>query len=285
MAGRGVVTAKAKDPWNFTPKAINLVNTNDPQIGDRFEADDGRVFYFGSVATTCTAGYVVQTAGDLVSTIAATYFGVDTSTAPTTGNGGAIGDTVIRVNRVGTTLLANEYKGGYLFFTSTGTGAGYAYKIKRHNACATSGTNACDIVIYEPGLVVALDATTVGAVIKSPWKDLTPVDADAAAVTTAGVAKGVAVRTMTVASSIPMVGWIQSWGPAVVLCDATTATAMGAGVVAGITTDGLVTLELAGTLGTAATGKRIGNCLYNLISSNATGTTSTHLMVDLTICR
>ncbi len=103
---QGVKIPRGVSPFNWAPDTNNRYGI---ELGERYEADDGRVWYWAKAAgaiddvTTGAGGCLTQGPADLFAAIAATFLGVDTSTAPVAGCGGAVGDTIIRVNDIGTT--------------------------------------------------------------------------------------------------------------------------------------------------------------------------------------
>lgn len=144
-------------------------------LGTRCVYKDGREYRYVSIGEAMTVARVLQYVPDQFA-IAATYFGVDVSTAPITGEGGAIGDRTIRVCVVtGTaTMTANEYAGARLFITD-GTGAGQCYVVQSNEANGASTAVGYKIVL-EDKLAVALDNTSVGYMQKSKWQDLVKFD-------------------------------------------------------------------------------------------------------------
>lgn len=136
-------------------------------LGSELRAKDGRRFRLCSSDSDIAAGSVVVNTNN-AQAIAATYFGVDTSTAPAATEGGSIGDKSIRYC-VTSGVTANEYAGGYLVIR-TGTGSGYCYKVKSNEASASSG--GAFIELYHPGLAVALDNTSVGILLASRFADV-----------------------------------------------------------------------------------------------------------------
>lgn len=133
------------------------------QIGTVIRYKDGRTYRYTKVAETVAATNVLAAAPDTFD-VAATYFGVDASTAPTASEGGGVGNRTIRICVVTGTkaMTSNEYAGGKLTITD-GTGAGYSYVITDHQPNAATGSNTLTLAT---GLVVALDNTSVGIIRK-----------------------------------------------------------------------------------------------------------------------
>jgi len=185
-----------------------------PRLGARVAFSDGRVFRYAKAGDTVTAGaLVVATLNSQA--IAATYFGVDAATAPASGEGGAIGDTTIRLTDDVSGVTASEYAEGYLNITDY-TGEGYSYKIK-DNAVTSTDSGGFLVTLYD-GLKVALDNTSVGTMTASPF--------NAVVVHTAadygGTATQFCVGKAVVGATVGQYFWIQTWGLALVKAGAAT---------------------------------------------------------------
>lgn len=136
----------------------------------------------------------------------------------------AIGSTILEfVDSL--TLVLNEYEGGELHIGKD-TGLGYEYPILANEA-ASAATLA--LLQIEHGLKVALDSTSDGILIKSPWREviICPTTLTAAIV-------GVSVS----AQLISQWGWLKTKGRASIPCVGTAV--IGAEVTASDTTAGSV---------------------------------------------
>ena len=185
------------------------------EIGTRGYLRDGRVFYYGknTSATALNVGQLVVSAA-----VVANHQNVTVDAAADL-SAGAVSVTLT----VGATAAtANQYAEGFLAVTD-GTGEAYQYKIREHDAIASSGTATARL--YDPIKVGAAAATTI-SLFKNPWDD--PVISPTAQ---ARVPVGVPQATLADGSSTPQYGWIQTWGPCLVWCD--EATAIGAEVTIG----------------------------------------------------
>jgi len=191
-------------PWSMTAVAgteTKFLEGRVPPVGTRMAYNDGRVFYMAKAGETLAAGNLVVAAPNTAAIIAG-EFGVDGATAPVAGEGGAIGDTTIRLSDAITGQTAGEYAGGYLSITD-GTGEDYMYKIKTNEA--SNATNGHLVTIFD-GLVVALDNTSVGSMIANLF--------DGVIVSNAAnpMAEFVVGRAMVVAAADDYI-WVQTWGP------------------------------------------------------------------------
>lgn len=196
----------------FETPVINTGNkfltTQLPCIGDCVRFDDGRVFKFARSSGATSAGALVVSVPN-VAAIAATYFGATSAVGSISGEGGAIGDTTIRISDDVTSVTENEYAGGYLNIID-GTGEGYQYRIKSNQATGTAGTG-WTLEIYD-GLKVALDTSdtsdSVGSLMNHPLDGV----AESGTVATENFPAGKCVCAFTAANYY---GWIQTWGPCV----------------------------------------------------------------------
>ena len=127
-----------------------------------------------------------------------------------TGAGVAKGSTIISL-AASKTLVANEYTNGHLS-TLLDTGRGYLYPIKSN----TGGTAAnLLVVLYEPGLAVAVDSTTDGALLKSRWQEVI-IHPTAPTAQVVGVNLGVGADGSF--------GWVTTRGPAATVMSAALPT-------------------------------------------------------------
>ena len=104
---------------------------------------------------------------------------------------------------------ADQYAGGYLSITDD-NGEGYTYRIKGNTATNDPATGDIRIQLYDK-IQTALTATTDVAVTGCMYANLI-----AGGTTTDGLAVGVTCATLTATDPY---GWIQTYGPATVLCD------------------------------------------------------------------
>lgn len=125
------------------------------------------------------------------------------------------------------TVTANQYTGGYAIVSSS-TGAGYSYQIGQHAAFTSA---AATFNIVDP-VVVALTTSSQISLVPSPWM---------AVIQSPTSLTGVPVGVACAATPISYYGWVQTVGPASVLCQATMT--VGNRVCVSTTTAGAVTVE------------------------------------------
>jgi len=133
----------------------------------------------------------------------------------------AAGDTTLSIT--GTTNLsstANIYAEGYVFADSKEAGGGQMYRIKSHVALNAAATKV--ITLYDP-IVTALTAgtDTVG-LIQNPYKSVIAAEA---------VVSGAILGIPPISPTNAYYFWLQTGGPAAVLCNAEIA--LGTEAVAG----------------------------------------------------
>jgi len=186
-------------------------------LGHRVALADGRVFRYCATDSDIGIGNAVvsQTAPEQIDA-ATSYFGADAGvTDPTSGRGGAIGDTAVEIYLgAGRAIDANEYAGGVL-----NTGDGYAYLIRSHPAIAASNTGLITLDEID-GIRSVIVNTLVGCLSKDMF-------ADVAAHTSANYASTpteFALGRASVASGAGGLGitqylFVQTWGPCVMLAD------------------------------------------------------------------
>jgi len=158
---------------------------------------DGRVFYYGQTDGAQTAGAICQSA------VGVANHDMDLAT-----NTASAGDKSVTVTVGGTAATEDQYKDGYMY-VNDGTGEGHIYKIRQHDAISSSGSGAINLYDGDPILTGFAAATIVG-LAKNPYKDFIVYPT-----TATGHAVGVAATDF----DDDDFGWLQTWGPAAVLCD------------------------------------------------------------------
>ena len=165
--------------------------------GTRMVLPDGRVFYYGQTDGAQTAGAICQSA-----------VGVANHDMDLAVNTAAAGAKSLSVTVGGTAVTANQYADGYVY-VNDGTGEGHIYKIRQHDAISSSGSGT--INLYDgDAIVVAFEAATIVGLAKNPYKDFIVFPT-----TATGHPVGVAATDF----DDDDFGWLQTWGPAAVLCD------------------------------------------------------------------
>ena len=165
--------------------------------GTRMVLPDGRVFYYGQTDGAQTAGAICQSA------VGVANHDMDLAT-----NTASAGDKSVTVTVGGTAATEDQYKDGYLY-VNDGTGEGHIYKIRQHDAIDSSGSGA--INLYDgDAIVTGFAAATIVGLAKNPYKDFIVFPT-----TATGHPVGVAATDF----DDDDYGWLQTWGPAAVLCD------------------------------------------------------------------
>lgn len=165
--------------------------------GTRMVLPDNRVFYYGQTDGAQTAGAICQ------SPVGIANHDMDLAT-----NTASSGDKSVTVTVGGTAVTANQYADGYLY-VNDGTGEGHIYKIRQHDAISSSGSGA--INLYDgDAIATGFVAATIAGLAKNPYKDFIVYPT-----TSTGHAVGVAATDF----DDDDFGWLQTWGPAAVLCD------------------------------------------------------------------
>ena len=162
--------------------------------------DDGRVFRYCEVGgSNIAAGAIVQAPAGVAN------HDMDLAIATA-----ASGVTSLTVTLGGTAATANQYKDGYLYIND-GTGQGSVYKIKS-NAAGDSGGTCVITLDEEDGTVTAVtNGDTIVGLSVNPYSNVI-----ISPTTVSNIAVGVAPRALTT----EYYGWLQTWGPAAVLCNA-----------------------------------------------------------------
>lgn len=165
----------ASDPANkiIAQEAFQGVHevstTKKGDLGAVLAFSDGRVYRYCSTDSDISVGQIVVTTNNKQA-ISATYFGRTTSAAPIAGEGGAVGDTKIAFTSDVSGITQDEYAGGYLIITA-GTGKGVCVRVKGNDASPSSGHAYIYLFENDP-LPVALDNTSAGMLIASPFADV-----------------------------------------------------------------------------------------------------------------
>ena len=165
--------------------------------GTRMVLPDGRVFYYGQTNGAQTAGAICQSAVGVANH--------DMDLATTTASAG---DKSVTVTLGGTAAAEDLYAEGYLY-VNDGTGQGHNYKIRQHDAIGSGGSGAVNLMDGD-AIATGFEAATIVGLAKNPYKDFIVYPT-----TSTGHAVGVAATDF----DDDDYGWLQTWGPAAVLCD------------------------------------------------------------------
>lgn len=166
-------------------------------LGTRMLVPDSRVYYYGQTDGTQTAGAICQSA-----------VGVANHDMDLVVNTASAGAKSLAITLGGTAATEDQYKDGYVY-VNDGTGEGHLYKIRQHDAIS-SGAEGTFNLYDGDGIATAFVAATIVGLVKNPYKDFIVYPT-----TATGHAVGVAATDF----ADDEFGWLQTWGPAVVLCD------------------------------------------------------------------
>ena len=166
-------------------------------LSTRMVLPDGRVYYYGQTDGAQTAGAICQSA-----------VGVANHDMALATNTASAGDKSVTVTVGGTAATEDQYKDGFLY-VNDGTGEGHIYKIRQHDAINSSGSGS--INLYDgDAIATGFAAATIVGLAKNPYKDFIVFPT-----TGTGHPVGVAATDF----DDDDYGWLQTWGPAAVLCD------------------------------------------------------------------
>jgi len=156
-----------------------------------------KVFYYGQANGAITAGKICQSA-----------VGIANHDMDLAVNTASAGDKSLTVTVGGTAVTEDQYKDGSVY-VNDGTGEGHAYKIRQHDAIDSSGSGTINLYDSDP-IKVAFAAATIIGLVKNQYHGFivypTTATGHAVGVTATDIADGA-------------YGWLQTWGPAAVLCD------------------------------------------------------------------
>ena len=166
-------------------------------LSTRMVLPDGRVYYYGQADGAITSGKVCQSA-----------VGIANHDMDLAVNTASAGDKSLTVTVGGTAVTEDQYKDGYVY-VNDGTAEGHVYKILQHDAIDSSGSGT--INLYDGDAVkVAFAAATIVGLAKNPYHDFIVYP-------TTATGHCVGVTPTDIADNA--YGWLQTWGPAAVLCD------------------------------------------------------------------
>jgi hypothetical protein len=158
---------------------------------------DGRVFYYGQTDGAQTSGAICQSA-----------VGVGNHDMDLAVNTASVGDKSLSITLGGTLATEDQYKDGYVY-VNDGTGEGHLYKIRQHDAIASGAEGTFNLYDGDT-IAVAFEAASLVGLVKNPYKDFVVFPT-----TATGHPVGVAATDF----DDDDFGWLQTWGPAAVLCD------------------------------------------------------------------
>ena len=167
--------------------------------GTRMVLGDGRVFYYAQTDGAQTAGAVCQSSVDVAHHSMA--LAVNTASA---------GDKSLAITLGATAATEDQYKDGYVYIDDGASGGeGHIYKIRQHDAVA-SGAEGTFNLYDGDAIAVAFVAATTVCLVKNPYLDF---------IVFPTTATGHPVGVVATDFDDDDYGWLQTWGPAAVLCD------------------------------------------------------------------
>jgi len=211
-------------------------------VGTGFTRSDGSKFRYAHAGAATNRGAIVAqdySESSVADTDNAIIAPLSTYQMPDENNGiypGSAGSRYAILTLA--SAAADQYAGGYFHITDDG-GEGYTYRIRGNTATDDPASGVIRLALYDK-IQVALTATTDCAITGPMYANL-----EAAGTTTDGIAVGVACASLTATDPY---GWIQTYGPATVLCD----TAGTAGKEVAVSQNVAGAYEPANATGTAA---------------------------------
>ena len=166
-------------------------------LGTSMVLPDGRVYYYGFANGAITAGKICQNA-----------VGIANHDMDLAVNTASAGDKSLAVTVGGTAVTEDQYKDG-LVYVNDGTGEGHTYMIRQHDAINSSAEGTINLYDSDP-IKVAFAAATIVGLMKNQYHDFIVYP-------TTGTGHAVGVTATDIADDA--YGWLQTWGPAAVLCD------------------------------------------------------------------
>lgn len=167
-------------------------------LGTYAETSDGRGYRYCKMgATVGVAGRIYQAPAEDTSNfqnIAVSVSSVGDTTVTTTGT---------------VTLTANQLAGGFLTFSTGTTGTGITYRIKSHPAA----TAAVVVITLEDPILIATTGTVKIDMHPNPYNGVV--------ITPAGSATSCPVGVSNNVLTAAQFGWLQTHGPAAILCSTT----------------------------------------------------------------
>jgi len=231
MTGRGfeVTTGLVIQQGLFSESS-----TANHKIGTRMQLADGRVFYyFLNGASTLAVGKLCVSKAAQANHLECTALGT-----------ASVGDKSVIITVGATAVTANEYAEGWVY-SNLSDGLGYHYKIKSHTSASSAGN--VTVTLYDP-IQVATTSSTEWSFRYNPFYAVI-----LQATITHSVC-GVPPRAFTAS----YYGWMQTWGPAVVLGMDTAAAGT---LIAAGTTDGSVSALTLATEDTVITENLVGHMM------------------------
>ena len=166
-------------------------------LSTRMVLPDNRVYYYGQTDGAQTSGAICQSA-----------VGIANHDMDLAVNTASAGDKSLSITLGGTAATEDQYKDGYVY-VNDGTGEGHLYKIRQHDAISSGAAGTFNLYDGDT-IAVAFAAAALVGLAKNPYKDF---------IVYPTTATGHAVGVVPTDFDDDDFGWVQTWGPAAVLCD------------------------------------------------------------------
>lgn len=167
-------------------------------LGTYAETADGRGYRYAKMGVTVgVAGRIYQAPAEDTTNFQNLTVSVN-----------SVGDTTVTTTST-VTLTANQLAGGFLTFTQGTTGTGLIYRIKSHAAAV----GAVVVFTLDDPILVATTGTVKIDVHPNPYNGVV--------ITPAGSATSCPVGVSNSVITASQFGWLQTHGPAAVLCSTT----------------------------------------------------------------
>lgn len=230
----------SNQPVQLGQEMFTSSSTQQHPLGTRGISPDGRVYrYVKAGASDLVAGHAVQSPAHPLGQFAR---------AVNTTSNVSVGSTSIRIT-CASSVAVGFYNEGYAMIAS-GAGAGLVYTINNHAAVSTGATGEFFFYNEDP-IKVTITTTSTVSLFPNKYSGVVTMPAT----TATGLLVGVASYVITAAQF----GWIQTWGPAAVLGDDTTA--IGAPTYTPMGTTGRVAGADATVITTVSTKQYVGHLM------------------------
>jgi hypothetical protein len=176
------------------------------KLGQYAETSDGRGFRYAKIGATSTVPGKLYTAQAYDATNHSPVGGLGVSAA-------AIGATSVTIS-TSTTMVLNELAGGYMV-TDVTPGEGYIYRISSNTA--TTSATGCVLTLDDP-LKIALTTSSKVVVTNHHYNSVI--------VSPGGASTGIPVGVATSIITNGNYGWLQTYGPSVVLSGVATSISL-----------------------------------------------------------
>lgn len=166
-------------------------------LSTRMVLPDNRVYYYGQTDGAQTSGAICQSA-----------VGIANHDMDLAVNTASAGDKSLSITLGGTLATEDQYKDGYVYVNDA-AGEGHLYKIRQHDAISSGAAGTFNLYDGDT-IATGFAAAALVGLVKNPYKDF---------IVYPTTATGHAVGVVATDFDDDDFGWVQTWGPAAVLCD------------------------------------------------------------------